>query len=469
MKRLKKISVLLAVLIVVCAVAFGVSKYEERKEEIKNTDEVILAVDEASVTALSLEYADTSLAFHKSDDGIWLYDADEAFPVDEDKINSLIDVFESFKAAFIIENVDDFSQYGLDTPTCTIKLTTTDGEYNIELGAYSTMDSKRYLSTGDGNVYLASVDPFDNYEVTLEDMIKHDTLPKLTEADSISFTANADTSDDTEALESYDIYREDENTFTYCAADNYFTNKNDEILALDTSKIKNYLSSIGYTKHTDYVTYNATADELTQYGFDAPYLTVNVGYTTTDADKNETPDTLKLDISTVDDKHYLRINDSQIIYSLSASDYEALTDVSYNSLRHDEIFTADFSEVYRIDVRLEEYTYTFTCETKDNKTIYYYNDNEISIDNFKSALTALSADSFTDEEASGKEEVGVTLYLNNTSFPQAVINLYRYDGNTCLAAVDGKSTALVPRSQLVNLTEAVYSIILGDNTASSEN
>lgn len=457
MKRLKKISILLAVLIVVCAAAFGVSRYEEHKEEIKNTDEVILAVDNSSVTALSLEYDETSLAFHKSDDGTWLYDADEAFPVDTDKIDELINVFENFGASFVIENVDDFSQYGLDTPTCTIKLTSSDAEYTVELGAYSTMDSKRYISTGDGNVYLSSVDPFDTYEVTLSDMIKDDELPKLTEADNISFS-----SDD---LETYEIYREDDNTFTYCADDIYFTKKDDEILALDTSKIKNYLSSVGYTKHTDYVTYNATDEELSSYGFDEPYMTVNIGYTTTDEDKNETENNLKLDIGSVDEKYYLRINDSQIIYNLSSSDYEALTDVSYDSLRHDGIFTADFSEVYRADVSLEEYTYTLTCETKDNKTTWYYNDEEISIDSFKSALSSLSADSFTDEEAAQKEEIGITLYLNNDSFSQAVIKLYRYDGSTCLAYVDGKPVALIPRSQAVSLIEAVNAIILGDKTS----
>ena len=457
MKRLKKISILLAVLIVVCAVAFGVSRYEEHKEEIKNTDAVILAVDESSVTALSLEYDDTSLTFHKSEDGAWLYDADEAFPVDADKIDKLLNVFESFGASFIIENVDDFSQYGLDTPTCTIKLTASDTEYTVELGAYSTMDSKRYISIGDGNVYLSSVDPFDTYKVALSDMIKDDELPKLTEADSISFTSTDS--------ENYDIYRDDDNTFTYCADDIYFTKNGDEVLALDTSKIKSYLSSVGYTKHTDYVTYNATDEELSSYGFDEPYMTVNIGYTTTDEDKNETENNLKLDIGSVDEKYYLRINDSQIIYSLSSSDYEALTDVSYDSLRHDDIFTADFSEVYRVDVSLEEYTYTFTCETKDNKTIWYYNDEGISIDGFKSALSSLSADSFTDEEAAQKEEIGITLYLNNDSFSQAVIKLYRYDGNTCLAYVDEKPVALIPRSQAVSLIEAVNTIILGDKTS----
>lgn len=486
MKRLKKLSILLAVLVVVCVAAYCISRYEERKEEIKNTDEVILAIENDDVDTLSLEYSDTALSFHKSEDGTWLYDDDEAFPVDADAIDKLLSVFNSFGASFIIENVDDFSQYGLDDPTCTIKLTTADNEYSVQLGSYSTMDQKRYVSTGDGNVYLTSVDPFDTYEVTLPDMIKHDELPKLTEAESISFegvienaedkvsgnnssSAEDSSGDSTENIIDYTIYREDENTFTYCADDIYFTNNksndSDEILALDTAKIKSYLSTVGSVKHTDYVTYNASEDEINQYGLDDPELTVNIGYTTENEDKDEVEISLKLDISTVDDNHYLRINDSRIIYSLSTANYNSLVACSYDDLRHDDIFTADFADVNRIDVSLEEFTYTFTTVTKDNKTTFYYNDEEISISDLKSALTALTADSFTDETADQKEEISITLYLDNDAFPQTTINLYRYDGSTCLAAVDGKSIALVPRSRTVDLIEAVNAIVLDKNSA----
>ena len=505
MKRLKKLSILLAVLIVVCVAAYCISRYEERKEEIKNTDEVILAIENDDVNTLSLEYSDTALSFHKSEDGTWLYDDDEAFPVDTDAIDKLLSVFNSFGASFIIENVEDFSQYGLDDPTCTIKLTTADNEYFVQLGSYSTMDQKRYVSTGDGNVYLTSVDPFDTYEVTLPDMIKHDELPKLTEADSISFEGvientedkdlsgnnNSSTNDNSTGLSTtdnsaasdsdtagnssnnniidYTIYREDENTFTYCADDIYFTNNknndSEEILALDTAKIKSYLSTVGSVKHTDYVTYNAGEDEINQYGLDDPELTVNIGYTTENEDKDKVENSLKLDISTVDDNHYLRINDSRIIYSLSTANYNSLIACSYDDLRHDDIFTADFADVNRIDVSLEEFTYTFTTVTKDDKTTFYYNDEEISVSDLKSALTALTADSFTDEEAAQKEEISITLYLDNDAFPQTTIKLYRYDGSTCLAAVDGKSIALVPRSRTVDLIEAVNAIVLGKNSA----
>ena len=487
MKRLKKLSILLAILVVVCVAAFCMNRYEERKEEIKNTDEVILALNNNDVNALSFSYSDTALSFHKSEDGTWLYDEDAAFPVDSDMMDKLISIFNSFGASFIIENVDDYSQYGLDNPTCTITLFTSDSDYTVTLGAYSTMDQKRYVSTGDGNVYLVSVDPFDTYEVTLPDMIKHDELPRLTEADSMSFngtikntmddkssTYNSSSSTDgnssdvgagDDIIVDYTIYQEAENTFTYCADDIYFTNnKNDgedEILALDTAKVKSYLSTIGSVKHTDYVTYNASDEEITRYGLDTPELTINVTYTAADDDNVEAEESLKLGIGTADDKHYLRIDDSQIIYSLSDADYTSLTACSYDDLRHADIFTADFADVTRIDVGLEEFTYTFTTVKKDSKTTFYYNDEEISIDDLKSALTALSADSFTDEEAAQKEELGITLYLDNDAFPQTTIKLYRYDGSTCLATVDGKSVALVPRSRTVNLIEAVNAIVLG--------
>ena len=53
MKRNKKIGVLLGILLCVSLAAFSVSKYEQQKEIIKNSDEIILEVDGESVKALS--------------------------------------------------------------------------------------------------------------------------------------------------------------------------------------------------------------------------------------------------------------------------------------------------------------------------------------------------------------------------------------------------------------------------------
>ena len=43
------------------------------------------------------------------------------------------------------------------------------------------------------------------------------------------------------------------------------------------------------------------------------------------------------------------------------------------------------------------------------------------------------------------------------------IQFCRYDGTCCLAVVDGQPTALVTRSQVVDLQEAVYAVVLGES------
>ena len=40
------------------------------------------------------------------------------------------------------------------------------------------------------------------------------------------------------------------------------------------------------------------------------------------------------------------------------------------------------------------------------------------------------------------------------------IEFYRYDGNDCLAVVDGEAVSLVERSYVVDLVEAVNAIVL---------
>ena len=108
MNRSKRLSVLLCVLVIFCALTLGVSKYEERKEKIKNSDEIILELNSEDVTELSWEYGAETFAFHKDEN--WLYDEDEHFPVNEEKVDQLLENFQSFGVSFIIEDAEDLSQ-----------------------------------------------------------------------------------------------------------------------------------------------------------------------------------------------------------------------------------------------------------------------------------------------------------------------------------------------------------------------
>ena len=53
MNRSKRVYILLGVLVIFCVLTLGVSKYEERREKIKNSDKIIIEISSEDVTALS--------------------------------------------------------------------------------------------------------------------------------------------------------------------------------------------------------------------------------------------------------------------------------------------------------------------------------------------------------------------------------------------------------------------------------
>ena len=604
---MKRLLALVGVLVAACLVTVGVVQYEVKQEQIRNSDEIILQIPADTVTALAWENETEALSFHK--DGTWLYDGDEAFPVDEEAIGELLSLFESFGVSFVIEDVEDYGQYGLDDPVCTIRITTTeqledvktaeelaaeatpeptdaeateeptdaeateeptdaetteelsdaetteeptdaeateeptdaeateeptdaetteeptdaeateeptdaeateeptdaetteeptDAEttaapqeggadgytYEIRLGDFSVMDEQRYVSIGDGRVYLVSNDPLDWYDAGLSDMIDHDEIPAFDQVTAIRFAGTED----------YDIRYEEESADTYCPDDVYFAQLDGESRPLDTGRVDDYLSALSALQLTDYVNYKVTEEELSEYGLDATELTVTVTYTVAADDDTEedVTGTLTLQLSrnaaqvqaaeeaaqqaeadgdtdyeAEEIPAYARVGESPIVYKITTSSFKTLMAAAYDDLRHTEAFTADFAMAYQADLSLEGEAYVLARAEADEETgddadeaAWYYGETEVDISGFESALTALNAETFTAETPDGLEEIGLTIYLDNDNHPQVTLELYRYDGSSCLAVVDGEPFALLPRSQVVDLIEAVHAIVL---------
>lgn len=469
MKRAKRLYVLLGVLVVVCIAAFAVVKHEERQEEIRNSGEIVLEIDPETVDALSWEYESESLAFHK--DETWQYDEDAAFPVSEEKIQELLESFQALEAAFIIEEVTDYSQYGLDNPVCTIHLSAGEEDYEIKLGNYSTMDSQRYLSTGDGNVYLVEDDPMEDYEITIRDMIANDETPSFGQVTGIQF----------EGADSYQVvYQEysEESPYTYCSEDVYFRQEGEDLKPLDTNLVESYLSGIENLTLDNYMTYQAGTEDLSQYGLDAPELTVTVTYTPEEDEEGESQ-TFTLHISRSPEERaaaendtaseedeeeeitaYARVGDSEIVYQITGESYEKLIAAGYDDLRHKEALTADFTQVTGLDITLEGSVYNLTSEGSGEDKTFRFGEEEVDVADLQSALEGLTADSFTQEEPTQKEEIALTVYLDSEVHPSVQTQLYRYDGENCLAVIDGEPVSLIPRSAVVDLIEAVNAIVL---------
>lgn len=482
MKRNKKIGILLAMFVCVSLAAFGVVRYEEKKEMIKNSDAIILEVAAETVKTLSWECDTGAYAFYRDESGSWRYEADEAFPVDGEKIENLLEQFHEFGVSFVIEEVEDWGQYGLDTPVCTIHMETEENSYEICLGDYSAMDSERYISIGDGNAYLVKNDPLDSFAIEISDVIQHDEIPKLSDVTQLRFAG----------AESAQVVYEENSANSYYAEDVYYLKQEDAYLPLDTVNVNDYLNTIRNLNLKEYATYNASEDELVSCGLDEPMLSVSIDYTVANEETGEEKtETFVLHIgrdsaeqqqdagaeadnsenmleSTKTEEQvtaYARVGESKIIYQITSEQYQKLMDMSYNTLRHQEMFWGDFDDMYRLDITLEDVDYTITSEQKDGQRIYYYRGEEVEMAGIRSTIRDLTAQSFTDETPVQKEEISLTLYLDNENYPKVQIQLYRYDGNSCIAVVDGEPVAFVERTSVVDLIEAVNGIIL-DCTAS---
>ena len=127
------------------------------------------------------------------------------------------------------------------------------------------MDEQRYLSIGDGKVYLVNHDPLDEFDAVLRDMILDDTIPEFDAAERIKFSGS----------ENYTILR-DEDGKSLCADDSYFTDGQ----PLDTDNVETFLSAIQSLSLTNYVSYHVTDEELAAFGLNGPELTIKIAYST---------------------------------------------------------------------------------------------------------------------------------------------------------------------------------------------
>lgn len=454
MKRSKRIIILAVILVLLTAATLAINLYEGKQEQIRASGQVIVQIPADEVETVSwITYKDETFSFRK-EAGQWIYEDDPSFPVDEKKIANVLTPFENYSASFIIEQVEDYGQYGLTDPKLTLTITTADRSFTLKQGGFSIMDSQSYIDIGDGNVYLVKESTEEYVETTLPGMLKHDDTPVLESASQITFSG----------AENYTISSKVENANIENPAFSYYTTIGGKTLSLDSEKVETFLGNVTLLRLMEYITYNASEQDLKDYGLDKPLLTINIqneessechieiGEVVTEAETEEQEATVS---------RYVRIGDSKIVYILSDYDYEKISAVSIDTFRHPEVIQADVTAISRMEVLLEGQTHSFlyTPPAEESQAgSWSWNGAIIDISPVGKALLALSADSFTQQTPDGKEEISMKLYSGEDL--TVTLQLYRYDGKTCLAVVDGQPVSLVSRASAMALVEAVQAIVL---------
>ena len=258
------------VLVVLSGAYVGVKAYVAKQEaaDTESAEEEnpeIISIASADVKSIKFVIDKKEVTFEKDGDS-WVKSDETGFPVDQDKIDTLVSSLNSIKAERTLENVEDASEYELDQPDNTITVTTEDGETTvIQLGMENDSTSQEYidLNKDSSTVYVVSNSTFSSFEGTLYDFAKSGVFPTVDSSTVSKISVDGKNS-------SY-VVEKDKNNFWNITGDG-------ETEKADSAKATSLASTLSSVAYASYVNYNCAEDELSQYGLDKPYAEITVDY-----------------------------------------------------------------------------------------------------------------------------------------------------------------------------------------------
>lgn len=297
MKKVRNLVVALAILVVLGVVYFFAKQglFEEKDETEEAVAVTGMSADD--IQEISFKLGEDTVKFTKTEES-WKLDSDANFPVDEEKLGTVLDAVADLEAIRELTDAEDASEYGLDNPTNTITVKDTDGEeVSLNIGdSASTGDiyvnstakegivytvSSSFSSQFDKNVYdFAQSTDFpdiliDNIEkVTVENA--GDTYVLYQEERAVEETSDSDAeSDDQEDTEDSDT---PDTEMVWMIQKN-----SDTSVDADSTKVGELKSQIAGLTYVDYINYDCA--DMSQYGLAEPSAKITVNYKDTEGEE----------------------------------------------------------------------------------------------------------------------------------------------------------------------------------------
>ena len=518
----KTVKMVLAVVVlgVCCGAYAGVKTYvahQEQKESEEDSEEstTVFTASTDNIKSLDFMVDDTETTFEKDDDS-WVKKDETDFPVNQTTLDSAESAIASVDSDRVLEDVDDLSEYGLDSPSNTIKIVTKSDEEDgdditttLYVGDENSSTSQYYVRKDDDEktVYLIDSSCVEPFTKSLNDYAQMDDFPAISNTDTITkISVDGDNS--------YELSK-DEDTSTWSVK-----GSEDEEKA-DSATVSSLVSSFGSMAYSSLADYKC--DDKSKYGLDKPYATITVDYqeevaddaeqdTESDESVNETTDetseaedtdgeeaedetsensdsasddedsseeetkmadkqlTILVGNETDDSSRYVMVNDSNEVYTMSTDTLSALTDkseedfwdmtVSYVSLNSLGSLKVNYQgSDYKVNVSRETST---DDDGNDTETVTYKLNgsdlDETTFTTFYNKLINMTAQKrLTDKyEPDGDAELTATFTEEDGDTQE--VAYYSYDTNYYAAVVDNK-VYLVNKMNVKELFTAFESVV----------
>lgn len=510
----KTVKMVLAVVVlgVCCGAYAGVKTYvahQEQKESEEDSEEstTVFTASTDNIKSLDFMVDDTETTFEKDDDS-WVKKDETDFPVNQTTLDSAASAIASVDSDRVLEDVDDLSEYGLDSPSNTIKIVTKSDEEDgdditttLYVGDENSSTSQYYVRKDDDEktVYLIDSSCVEPFAKSLNDYAQMEDFPAISNTDTITkISVDGDNS--------YELSK-DEDTSTWSVK-----GSEDEEKA-DSATVSSLVSSFGSMAYSSLADYKC--DDKSKYGLDKPYATITVDYQEEVADDDtqdnttapseaadedassaeENSDDAKQDTEsddedsseeetkmadkqltilvgnkTDDSNRYVMVNDSNEVYTMSTDTLSALTDkseedfwdmtVSYVSLNSLGSLKVNYQgSDYKVNVSRETST---DDDGNDTETVTYKLNgsdlDETTFTTFYNKLINMTAQKRLTDKYEPDGDAELTAIFTEEDGDTQEVAYYSYDTNYYAAVVDNK-VYLVNKMNVKELFTAFESVV----------
>ena len=532
----KTVKMILAVVVlgVCCGAYVGVKTYvahqeQEESEEDSEESTTVFTASTDNIKSLDFMVDDTETTFEKDDDS-WVKKDETDFPVNQTTLDSAASAVASIDSDRVLEDVDDLSEYGLDSPSNTIKIVTKsddeDGDdttTTLYVGDENSSTSQYYVRKDDDEktVYLIDSSCVEPFTKTLNDYAQMEDFPAISSTDTITkISVDGDNS--------YELSK-DEDTSTWSVKGSEDAEK------ADSATVSSLVSSFGSMSYNSLANYNCT--DKSEYGLDKPYATITVEYQeevtveeadedtdddasdaadTTDESTDESEDeetentdetsddtdseddasddtdsseeetkmvdkqlTILVGNEADDSNRYVLVNDSNQVYTMSEDTLSALTDkseedfwdmtVSYVSVNSLGSLKINYQgSDYKVNVSRETSTDDDGNETET--VTYKLNDSDLdetTFTTFYNKLINMTAQKRLTDKYEPDSDAELTATFTEEDGDTLEVAYYSYDTNY-YAAVVGNKVYLVNKMNVKELFTAFESVAGTEDNSSDE-
>ena len=369
------------------------------------------------LTGLSWTAGDTAFDL-VYDGGVWQRADDPAFPLDQDKTQTMADDLLALTATRKIEDVTSPADYGLAEPAFTVTARWKDGtETTYAMGDETPFGDGYYLqlSGQDAVIYTIADDLSDTFDTTMNALAVLETIPdvedvtRLTVGDSLdlnlaetSLTINPDQ--------------------LWYAAEGY-----------PVDGAENLVETAQDIAWDELVTASASDEELTAWQLDEASATAVTLYEGEDAAVS-----ILLGTTDEDGNYYARLPESAMVYTVAAADVSDLLTTTAEDMRSATILSLPYDQVQTATLTAGDAVYTLEPATVATDTDLEGEDAaEEPGENLWALVLGLTAAG--ESEAVVPGDAVLTIEVSSVSGMAATLTITEYDADSYQLTMDGRA------------------------------